>query len=216
VTSDVSTLASPMERRRPDPLSYLQRIAKKFHTTWLRMTYPFISIGHGASVECSAEISRQAAQHVYIGNDVFIGKDVWLNVMPEGPESAAKISLGRGCRIGRRTTISARNSIFLEENVLLAPSVLLMDHNHEYSNPDIPIHAQGITAGGKIVVGKNCWLGYGCVIFCASGELSIGQNSVVGANAVVTKSIPPFSVVAGSPARVVKQYDAASGEWVRV
>jgi len=209
---DIEPVVVPI---RPDPFSHIPRLAKKIHTSWLRHTYPFVGMGKGVSIEPSAEISRTAAQHISLGQGVFIGKDVWLNVVLEDDSSSPKISLGNGCRIGRRTSISARNSIVLEADVLLAPSVLLMDHNHEYADPRLPIHAQGVTQGGTIRVGKNSWLGYGCVIFCANGDLTIGQNCVIGANSVVTGSIPPFSVVAGIPARILKQYDSETGQWIK-
>lgn len=100
--------------------------------------------------------------------------------------------------------------------MLLAPSVLIMDHNHQYSDPNVPIHAQGVTDGGRIIIERNCWLGQGSVISCGRGELSLGRNSVVGANCVVTKSFPPFSVIAGNPARLVRRYDPDSRKWIRV
>jgi acetyltransferase-like isoleucine patch superfamily enzyme len=138
-----------------------------------------------------------------------------MNVVTAAEGNEPRIVVGRGCEIGRRATISCRNQIVLEADVLLAPSVLIMDHNHEFSDVYRPIHAQGETPGGTIVIERNCWLGHCATILSNHGELRLGRNSVVGAGAVVTRSFPPFSIVGGNPARLLKTFDQQSGQWIK-
>jgi len=199
-----------------DPLSLLGDVCTKLKTVWMRFTYPFAQFGHNVSIHYSSEIRRSAARRIEIEDSVYLADGVWLNVPDRIPGAPPAIVLKKGSRIGRRCMISAKNLVCLEEDVLLGPSVLITDHSHRFSGLDLPIHSQGLTDGGTVRVRRNCWLGYGAAIICKRGELIIGPNSVVGANAVVTESVPPFSVVAGNPARVVKRYDNRKDAWISV
>lgn len=110
--------------------------------------------------------------------------------------------------------ISAKNRIHIARDVVFGPSVLVTDHLHAFEDVTVPIAYQGITEGGTIRIEEGCWIGFGAAVICSQGELTIGRNSVIGANSVVTRSIPPYSVVVGNPAKVVKQFDPEKGVWV--
>jgi len=211
-----NTLLKERPNAADDPLYWGRRIARRLKTNWLRWTYPFFAFGKGVSVDASCDISRRASPDISIGNNVYLAPDVWLTVIPGGhSDFHPKLVIGDRCSIGKRTSISSHNHIVLEADVLIGPSVVIMDYNHEFSDPDKPILAQGVTSGGRIIIERNCWLGQGAAILCGRGELIIGRNSVVGANAVVTRSCPPHSVLAGNPAKLIRTYDPQTGKWVK-
>jgi acetyltransferase-like isoleucine patch superfamily enzyme len=124
------------------------------------------------------------------------------------------ITIDDNCLIGARNVISAKNHIHLERDVILATSVLIVDHNHAYDNVDLPIRLQPVTPGGRIRIEQGCWIGQGAAIVCDKGELVLGRNCVVAANALVTRSYPPNSVIVGNPARLGRQFDPVMRTWV--
>jgi acetyltransferase-like isoleucine patch superfamily enzyme len=199
---------------QPQRGSLLGRLVNKLHSLWMAWTYPFISVGRNFSAHYSCDLRRPTASRVKIGDSVILERDSWLNI-PTIPASMDPVILiGDHCRLGRRCVISAKNRIDIERNVIFGPSALVMDHNHSFEDVTAPISQQGVTPGGTIRIEEGSWIGYGAAVICNQGELVIGRNSVIGANSVLTRSVPPNSVVTGNPARVVKQFDHAKGQWV--
>ncbi len=206
-------MVEPKHKVSADPFAWLPRIFNKLHTLWLAWTYPFASIGKNIWFHYSSEISRFNAPYVKIGNAVLIDRGAWFNI-PEIPQTSDPvIILDDGCKIGRDVQISAKNCIHLERNIAVAGHVLIMDHNHAYEDVNVPILHQGITEGGTIRIEDDTWIGFGAAIVCSKGELVIGKHSVIGSNCVVTRSIPPYSIVSGNPARIVKQFDPEKETW---
>jgi acetyltransferase-like isoleucine patch superfamily enzyme len=198
-----------------DPFKIFGAILTKANTLWKRWTYPFAGFGKGVSIHHRCDISRTVSNRIQIGNDVYLATGTWLTCPEPALGEPPSIILRNGCKIGRRCTLSGKNHIELEEDVLLGPAVLIMDHNHEYSDIERPIYDQGVTPGGRIIIERNCWLGYGATILCNQEELRIGRNSIVGAGAVVTRSFPPFSIVVGNPAILLKTFDQQTKQWVK-
>jgi acetyltransferase-like isoleucine patch superfamily enzyme len=199
--------------RFEDPLSFFSRAVNKLYTLWLSAIYPFASRGRNLSIQYPCIVSRLAAHRIKLGSSVIIRKDAWLSIIIES-SSDLNLVIDDNCLIGARSVISAKNLIHLEHDVILATSVLIMDHNHSYEDTTLPIRVQGITEGGRIRIEQGCWIGQGAAIVCSEGELVIGRNSVIGANSLVTRSFPPYSVIVGNPSRLARQFDPAKGIWI--
>jgi hypothetical protein len=107
------------------------------------------------------------------------------------------------CLIGPRCQITGKNLLHPERGVLVSSSVLIMDHSHAYDDLTRLTQEQVITEGGRIRIGPGSWIGHGAAILCTLGELVLGRHSIVAANALVTSSCPPYSVIIGNPAKVI-------------
>lgn len=196
-----------------DPLTFFPRALTKLYSIWARRTYRFASIGRDVSFHFTSKLSRQRALRISIGNSVTVGDRAWLNVATDDPCGEPTLVIGNGCVIASGSILSARNRIELERDVNVAQHVLILDHNHAYEDIEIPIIKQGITEGGRVRIGEGSWIGHGAAIVCSRGELRIGRHCVVSANSVVMRSIPDYSVVFGTPATIIRQYDPKMKAW---
>lgn len=120
------------------------------------------------------------------------------------------VNIGNNSRIGIGNVIIG--PVTIGNNVILAQNIVMSGLNHNYTNIEVPIYLQGETVA-NITIEDDCWIGANAVI---TAGVTVGKHSVVAGGAVVTKSIPPFSVAVGNPARVIKQYDFESKAWISI
>jgi acetyltransferase-like isoleucine patch superfamily enzyme len=201
--------------RFQDPMKLIPRVLRKLHSEWLRLTYPFVSMGRKTSIHPTSFIDRKNAHRIKLGAFIRIEKDTCLGLsVPPEEDGEPVIVIDDNCVIHWRTQIGAKNRIHLERDVIVAQDVLIVDQNHAYEDITLPIGEQGFTKGGTIRIGEGSYIGHGSAIICSRGSLTLGRNCVVAAHSVVTRSAPPYSVLSGNPAMIVRQYDPVKQTWV--
>jgi acetyltransferase-like isoleucine patch superfamily enzyme len=118
--------------------------------------------------------------------------------------------------IGNETRIGLSNTIIgpvtLGNNINIAQNVVMSGLNHGYENIDIAPRLQKCTTS-RICIDDDCWIGANVVI---TAGVNIGKHCVIAAGSVVTKNIPPYSIAAGNPAKVIKQYNFDTAQWEKV
>ena len=153
-------------------------------------------------------------QYIAIGEDTLIGEGVALSAgMVPGQTciSSPVVTIGDRCLIGRGSGIVGHFSIVIGNDVWTGHHVYITDQNHGYEDVTLPI-SQQTQPERAVTIGDGSWLGYGSVVLPG---VTIGKHCVIGANAVVTRDIPDFSVAVGSPAKVIRYYDTEKG-WLSV
>lgn len=162
-----------------------------------------------------AKVSKLAGifggKNIDVRSKVKIWDYTWLAALSP-TKSDVQLIIGEGTTIGRFNHIYATKKIEFGCNVLTADKVYISDNLHEYADVHKPIKQQPIKQLKEVYLGDGCWIGENVCIIGAS----IGKNSVIGANSIVTKDIPDFCVAVGVPAKVIKKFDFINNQWTSV
>ena len=151
------------------------------------------------------------AKRIIIGNKCNIQYKTWLAAMPLTGKDA-RLIIEDGCNIGNFNHIYSTSKVVIHKNVLTADKVYISDNLHGYENIALSIKSQPIVQKGEVEIGEGSWLGENVCVIGAK----IGKHCVIGANSVVTKDIPGYSIAVGAPAKVIKQYDFTTNSWEKI
>ena len=173
---------------------------------------PFAAFGAGSVIGFPTG-ALYGERSIEIGTGTMIGALVSLSAgMVPGQDlgEAPLLRIGDRCLIGRGSHIVAHYSITIGDDVYTGPYVYITDQNHGYADPEVPIGRQW-PSNAAVSIGSGSWLGAGVIVLPGA---VIGRNVVVAAGSVVRGVVPSCCVVAGVPARVVREYGTGDG-WTR-
>lgn len=157
--------------------------------------------GRNLILEDNVSVNALSANGISIGDQVSIGRDSIIFCTGIIAQKGTGIVIGNRTGINARAYLAGQGGITIGDDVIMGPNVQIFSENHNFSHPQVIIKDQGVTRA-PVIIGNNCWLGAGATILAG---VTIGDGCVIAAGSVVTKSMPPNAVVAGIPAKVIKQ-----------
>ena len=171
-----------------------------------------IRLGHGAYLDENVYI-HACPDGVQIGAGTLVMHGAVLHVYNFRDLPHAFVKIGQDSLVGEYSVIRGQGGVTMGDRVYTSPGTQIIAVNHVFDDPERPFVEQGITAQG-IVIEDDVWLGSNCVI---TDGVRVGKGAVVAAGAVVTKDVPPHTIVGGVPAKVIREIDGtrpANGEGV--
>ena len=172
----------------------------------------FASFGSGSVIVPPAV--NPSPHRVSIGRDVMIHDRAWLALYEAdgaGQKFEPRLVIGDRTILGQDLYIACLGEVEIGSDVLGGNHILIADTYHDYRDPDTAIRYQPMATPRPVRIGDGVLLNPSVSILPG---VTIGERSSIGAGAVVTSDVPPNSVVAGNPARVIRRFDRERGEWV--
>lgn len=173
---------------------------------WVRnLLNPFVhKKGRGAKVRWNTRMDIMPFNTFYMGEKTLIESFATVN------NAVGDVVIGDRTLIGIASVVIG--PVVIGNDVLLAQNIVISGLNHGYEDITKSIRDHQ-TVTKKITIEDEVWIGANAVI---TAGVSIGRHSIVAAGSVVTKNVPPFSIVAGNPAKLVKQFDKETKTWERI
>lgn len=155
----------------------------------------------------------QGVRRIRLGSQVLVCEYSWIAAIERFREQRFEpmITIGDQVSIGRFCCITAIDRIEIGDGCMLSEHVYLSDHVHGHNPLAGLLQHQALVSKGPVRLGKSCFLGYRAAILPG---VELGDHCVVGANTVVTRSFPAYSMLAGTPARLIRRFDLEQGVWV--
>lgn len=196
----------------------LSRLHRKIHAFEARVDAPRLgAAGPGTVVAMPSSLLN--SERLFIGRDTYIHPYCRIEIIthnphldgPALPSADPRIQIGDRVVINSFTHLGAMSRIVLGNDVGIASGVCIEDHHYlfEEASAERPLKKQPFRVA-DVILEDGCMIGEHAVILPG---VTIGANAWVGANAVVTEDVPPYSIVAGVPAKVIRQMDPTSGTW---
>jgi acetyltransferase-like isoleucine patch superfamily enzyme len=159
-----------------------------------------LGVGHNVAIGDDTRLNCYGREGVRLGNNVRIKEFGWIQVSAHLSNPGMGLTIGSNTYIGPHCVIGAGGGVTIERDVTIGAYVHLLAENHGIEDRSRPVAEQGVTRKG-IRIGRGAWLGNACIVL---DGVSIGDNAVVGAGAVVTRDVAAGAVVAGNPAREIR------------
>ncbi len=180
-----------------------------------RLTPPLKFLLKDKTLRVGHPYNWEARDRISVGRGTTIRENSWLVPFTGWAGQVLQTSLVIGDRvyIGRHFTCAVIGRVEIGDDCVISEHVYITDGDHAMEPLDVRIFERPMVTKGPVIIGNSCFIGYGARILPGSG---LGEHCVVGANALVNRKFPAYSMVAGSPARLIKTFDHASGTWLAV
>jgi acetyltransferase-like isoleucine patch superfamily enzyme len=159
-----------------------------------------ITAGKTITIGDNVEINALSVEGVTLGNNVTILRNTVIECTGNIKNMGVGLIIGDDVGIAQNCFIQVRGKVTIGSHVMFGPNVSIFSENHGFNSLDIPMISQP-TVRGEVIIEDDVWLGTRSVIL--SG-VRIGKGSIIAAGALVNRDIPPYSIVAGVPGKVIK------------